>query len=72
MGQYSKTNITVKNGRDILLTMVDKAEKLCACHLSDSIGELESSMKNIYNLGLIIYMNIKIQFYHVSILYSIF
>ena len=29
--------------------MADKAEKLCACHLSDSIGELESSVKNICN-----------------------
>ena len=30
--------------------MADKAEKLCACHLKDSIGGLESSVKNICNL----------------------
>ena len=46
----TQKNITVKKDRDILLTMADKAEKLCACHLKDSIGELESSVKNICNL----------------------
>ena len=30
--------------------MAEKAEKLCGCHLSDSIRELESSVKNICNL----------------------
>ena len=29
VGQYSKKKITVKKYREILLTMADKAEKLC-------------------------------------------
>ena len=30
--------------------MPDKAEKLCGFHFSDSIRELQSSVKNIFNL----------------------
>ena len=45
----AKKPVTVKKDRDLFIHMADRAEKLCGCHLFESVREISTCVKNICN-----------------------
>ena len=50
VGQYTQKEVKAKRNMDVLIGVADKAEKLCACHIYESVEAIGKVVRNISKL----------------------